>query len=400
MASGSELRDVVVVGAGPAGSAVATLLRQRGRDVLLLDEARFPRDKICGESVSPEAWRILSELSAVPAVRALQPLPIRGMALTSPDGTGFRGFYGDDREPGFAVRRELLDAALLGHARAQGVEVREKARATRVLRDAKGVVCGVECESGKGPEIVRARVLIGADGRRSRVARDLGLLSEHRRFRKFGVRGYWEGMQGLTELGEMHVASSGYCGIAPLSATRANVAFVLDRHELASAGGDLEGFYRRTLLRWPRLCERLAGAELLGQPRAIGPLALDARGVSAAGVLLVGDAAGFYDPFTGEGVTLALRSAELAAEATEEALRSGNPERLSGYAQRRQAATRDKFRFNRVLQQIVGRPWLANLVARRLVARPRLANRLVGIAGDFVPARGALGAAFLRELLF
>jgi flavin-dependent dehydrogenase len=367
--------------------------------VLLLDEARFPRDKICGESVSPEAWRVLSELGAAQLVRALQPRPIRGMALTSPDGTGFRGFYGDDREPGFAVRREVLDAALLGHARAQGVEVREKTRATRVLRDAKGVVCGIQCENGKGLEIVRARVLIGADGRRSRVARDLGLLSEHRRFRKFAVRGYWEGMQGLGELGEMHVASRGYCGIAPLSATCANVAFVLDRNELDAAAGDLEGFYRRTLLRWPRLSERLAGARLLGRPRAIGPLALDARRVSAAGALLVGDAAGFYDPFTGEGVTLALRSAELAAEAAEDALQSGNLERLAGYAERRRAATCDKFQFNRVLQQIVGRPWLANLVARRLMARPRLANRLVGVAGDFVPARGALGAAFLRELL-
>jgi flavin-dependent dehydrogenase len=119
-------------------------------------------------------------------------------------------------------------------------------------------------------------------------------------------------------------------------------------------------------------------------------------------VVLVGDAAGFYDPFTGEGVTLALRTAELAAEAVAEALDrpSTSPlPRLVGYARARDAATRDKFRFNRVLQVAVGWPDVANAVARRLARRPDLADRLVSIAGDFVPARTAFGARFLLDLL-
>ena len=393
-----EPRDVVVVGGGPAGSAAATFLRQRGRDVLLVDEARFPRDKVCGESVSPGGRRLLADLGAAEAVRRLAPQPLLGMTLTSPDGTTFRGDYRDAAEPGFALRRQALDQVLLDGARAAGAEVREGVRATGLVVE-DGTVAGITCEGGRGPETIRARLVIGADGRRSVVARRLGLLREHRSLRKFAVRGYWDGMDALEARGEMHVGGGGYCGIAPLSDARANVTFVLDRREMAAAGGDLEGFYRQVLRRWPRVHERLSRASFLGPPTAIGPLALEASRVSAPGALLVGDSAGFYDPFTGEGVTLALRSAEMAAEVADRALHSSNGFDLAEYDRARHAATRDKFRINRALQRMVAWPALSNAMARRLSRRPDLADKLVGIAGDFVPAESAWSWRFLADLL-
>jgi geranylgeranyl reductase family protein len=389
--------EVVVVGGGPGGTAAAIFLRQAGHEVVLLDEARFPRDKVCGEGVSPEAWRLLGRMGAEGAVRALRPRPLRGMRLTAPDGTAFAGTYVGAREPGFAVRRWCLDRALLDAARAAGVEVHEGVRVGDLVRR-DGLVRGVVAENGGGPEAIEARLVVGADGRRSVVARRLGLLKEHRTLRKFAVRGYWSGVEGLTEHGEMHVVRGAYCGIAPLGAGEANVTFVVDRDAMGAAGGDLERFYRHTLRQWPRVLERLARAELLGPPRAIGPLALEARRVSAPGALLVGDAAGFYDPFTGEGVTLALRSAELAAEVAHRALAHGSSD-LREYDRQRHEATRDKFRLNRLLQRIIAWPAVANAVARRLSRRPDLADRLVGIAGDFVPARHAMGAGFVYELM-
>ena len=170
-----EPRDVVVVGGGPAGSAAATFLRQRGRDVLLVDEARFPRDKVCGESVSPGGRRLLADLGAAEAVRRLAPQPLLGMTLTSPDGTSFRGDYRDAAEPGFALRRQAFDQVLLDGARAAGAEVREGVRATGLVVE-DGTVAGITCEGDRGPETIRARLVIGADGRRSVVARRLGLL--------------------------------------------------------------------------------------------------------------------------------------------------------------------------------------------------------------------------------
>ena len=386
-----------MVGGGPAGTAAAVFLRQLGHEVVLVDEARFPRDKVCGEGVSPEAWRLLGRMGAEAAVRALRPRPVRGMKLTAPDGTAFRGEYTGAREPGFAVRRWCLDRALLDCARAAGVEVHEGVRARDIVRH-DGTVRGVVVESDGAIERLEARLVVAADGRRSVIARKLGLLREHRTLRKFAVRGYWKGVEGLTDHGEMHVIRGGYCGIAPLGDEEANITFVLDQAEMRAAGGGLADFYLRTLERWPRVRERLGRASLTSPPRAIGPLALEARRVSAPGAVLVGDAAGFYDPFTGEGVTLALRGAEIAAEVAHRALANGATD-LRLYDRRRDDATRDKFRLNRLLQRIVAWPALANAVARRLSRRPDLADRLVGIAGDFVPARTAMGAGFVYELL-
>jgi flavin-dependent dehydrogenase len=324
------------------------------------------------------------------------------MRVVSPDGSAFRGEYRGAGRPGFALRRVALDAALLDAARHAGAEVREGTRVTGLLREGDAVA-GVLAEEADGPRPVRARATVGADGRRSVVARSLGLLRESPRMRRFAVRGHWDGMEALSDVGEMHGGGGGYCGVAPLSPALANVTFVLDQAGIAPAAADLEGFYRGSLRRfWPRLAERVQRARLLEPPRAIGPLALDCDAVAVPGAVLVGDAAGFYDPFTGEGITLALRTAELAAREIDEALaRPGTRHvpRLAAYERARAAATRDKFRFNRLVQVAVRSPAAANAIARRLARRPDLADQLVGVAGDFVPARTVLGPRFLGALL-
>ncbi len=386
--------DVLVVGGGPAGAAAATALAQRGREVVLVDKAAFPREKICGEGLSPEAWTALRELGAAEAVAALEPQPLLGMRLTAPDGTSFEGRY--QGHAGLGVRRLHLDAALLAHARAAGVSVLESTRAEPLAPG--GAEVRIAGAHGDTREMVRARVVVCADGRGGALTSRLGL-ARPARLRKFAVRGHWQGVAALGDLGEMHVGGGGYCGVAPLSLRRgeANLALVLDASEMAAAGGRIEDFYRATLHRWPRVAARLERASLMAPPQATGPLASEVSRLTLGNLVLCGDAAGFYDPFTGEGVTLALRSALLAAEAIDDHLRAGTA--LSVYETRRRERTRAKFRFNRLLQQVVARPGLANQMAARLQRRPDLADTLVGVAGDFVPAQAALRLGMLFDLL-
>lgn len=386
--------DVLVIGGGPAGSMTAAHLIQRGFDVLLVDGARFPRDKVCGEGVSPEAWTALREVGARGAVERLAPHALAGMRLVAPDGAHFSGRYGARR--GFAARRSDLDAALLGFARDRGVDIREGTRATRVSFAAAEASTELALPGGD-MATAGARVVVLAEGRGGGIARRLGLVRESRSLRKFAMRGHWSGVDALGDLGEMHVGGGGYCGIAPLSSTDANVAFVLDVHEMPAAGGDVETFYRKTLERWPGIASRLERATLLAPPRATGPLAVEAQRLTAHRLLLVGDAAGFYDPFTGEGVTLALKSAAMAADAVEAFLHRGAS--LRSYELRRHDATAAKFRFNRLLQHVVRRPALACALARRLARRPDVADALVGVAGDFVPASAAFRLNVLWDLL-
>src|SRR5574341_1595494 len=141
--------DVIIVGAGPAGSTLATLLARRFIGMLLLDKATFPREKTCGDYLSPGTVRLLDRLGLLEAVRAAGARALRGVMVTSPDGTTFRAAYpempghGGDRPHALAIRRAVLDALLLGHARRWGLKCLEGFRVTDLLWDG-GRVWGVQ----------------------------------------------------------------------------------------------------------------------------------------------------------------------------------------------------------------------------------------------------------------
>ena len=389
--------EVIVVGGGPAGATTASLLASRSHDVLLLDRARFPREKPCAEYLSPGVEDVLRRLGAWEAVAAQAHTRPRGMQiitntsnfmLTYPDGRCSRAALGIDRP--------TFDNVLLNYARDSGACVRESTPVVGAVVDA-GRVLGVRARTPEGERELRAHFVVAADGRHSAISRSLGLEAHTRAPRRLGLVARYEAARAMASAGEMHVAADSYCGLAPLGGDLVNVGLVVPLR--AKPGAEPIGsFFERWLGKLPGVAAVLEGARRVTPVRGIGPLARVVRRTAGSGYLLVGDAAGFLDPFTGEGVYRALRGAELAADAVEDAL--SDPQLTPrGYERARRGEFGAKERVCRLVQLFLRHNRLFETIVGHLAARPALAAQLGAVLGDYRPAQEALRPAFLWSLL-
>jgi menaquinone-9 beta-reductase len=400
--------DAVVVGGGPAGSATALQLARGGARVLLLDRARFPRDKACSEYLSPAATPLLSRLDAelIPAIERAAPGRLYGMRVVAPDGSDVVGrFAARHAYPapaafGYALPRTVLDTLLLTAAARAGVQVEEGCPVEELLYD-QGAVAGVVTARGA----IRSRVTVGADGLRSLVARRLGLRHAGPP-RRLAFTAHYRDVAAVMDRGEMHIGRPGYVGLGPVGDGVTTVALVLPLAAARERAAALRDGLTPELQRFPGLRGRFDGARLVRTVLATGPFAQWSRHAVApgGGALLVGDAADFFDPFTGQGLTSALRGAELAATTLLAALatvpRGPLPETvLAPYVAARRRAFAGKWILERLIGIGVGWPWLAQYVVRRLARVPELADLLVGATGNFVPARAVLAPSTLVRLL-
>ena len=396
--------DVVVVGAGPAGAATAILLAERGWAVTLLDKAAFPRRKICGEYLSPEAARVLDRLAVLKAVDQAGAQPLRGMKIVAPDGRVLEGLYPTSgpwrgyRDHAVAIPREVLDRILVDRARGLPVDVRERHRVTGLLQTG-GTVTGVTAQNEDGHDLkIPARLVIGADGRASTVASSLGLVRPHR-LRRMALIQYVSGLTGIEDCGEIYLDPPDYAILNPVAPGLVNLGLVVPLGHARPFARRLDAFFGARLKQLRHLAPRLEGMKAEGRLTAMGPLAYRVSEPRVGGAMLVGDAAGFYDPFTGEGLFTALRSAELLTETAHAALTRDDLSvgALGVYAARRRGELAAKSRVTRSLQFLIARRRLSNLAARVLAGRPELLPTLLGVFGDFVPPRELLSAILSRR---
>ncbi len=396
--------DVIIVGAGPAGSAAAAVLARRGCRVLTLERATFPRPKPCGDYLNPGCGAVLARIGALEAVRHAA-APVSGMRIVAPDGTGATTAFSNGT--GYALPRATLDHLLAGHAAGLGASVVEEAYVVGIAHE--GGHIRVTAERGRGGrplEHYHARIVIGADGLRSRVARMTGTGGPPRAGR-FTIGGYLGELApaatggGAPPPGEVHLDRDRYCGVAYLPGDLANVTIALGRPELRTWRGALESRYWASLRAFPGLAGRLGRARLVGGLRAAGPLAYWRRRAVADKVVLVGDAAAYMDPMTGQGVYLALRGAELAAEAVAGALDGGGPTAriLAGYERERRRAFGEAFLLSHLLQCLAFRPSTAAHALRRMAKRPELGTRFIDAVGNVEHAASLFRPGFVARLL-
>ena len=378
----------VVVGAGPAGSVAALVLARAGVDVRLVDRSRFPRDKLCGDTLNPGALSILDRLGLGSRVRE-RAIPIGGMVVTGPFGARVACNYPDGLE-GAAISRRDLDAVLLEAAVAAGADFVQGTPVRGALHADEGArVAGVCVGHASHDCSMPARIVIAAEGRRSGLACALGLTRQAAAPRRWAFGAYFTDVDDLTSRGEMHIRPDGYTGVAPLAGNLTNVCLVRElaprRPGARVTGGET---LAHAIADNPELRARFARARQVSAVTSLGPLAVEARSAGCPGLLLAGDAAGFVDPMTGDGLRFALRGGELAAEAALVELETGVSAHAGLYTSRHREFSA-KWRVNRALRSLVASPrgvQFAAAVATRWSTPVRF---LVGVAGDLDLARRA-----------
>ena len=340
-----ERFDVIVVGGGPAGSTAATLCAQRGLSVALIEHKKFPRHKVCGDVINPNCWPILERLGVAGKIRALHHHKIRGALFATP-----RGEQVSVTMDACAIQRSLFDAALLGHARACGVSVFESETVHAVTTSRE--------ISTRSERYLAVLGIIGADGRHSVVSRLSGLARYGARNNgHIAFQAHFRAPAGMDDCVQLHLFPGGYCGIARIDDRRVNLCIVAPR-EHARTQHDAEELFARTVWQNPAFFALGLVPEPLEPIQSAHPLWSPMNCPATNGVFLVGDALKTVEPFTGQGIFFALRTAELAADAICD--RDG----VVGYAQAVSRLYRHRTRSNELLRRLLYRHREAGVVMR------------------------------------
>jgi flavin-dependent dehydrogenase len=380
-----QATDVIVAGGGPAGALAACLLARAGARVTVFERGRFPRPKLCGDTLNPGAVALLRRHFEIGPLEAMA-TPIDGMLLSGPGPVFVRGEYGAGVR-GLGVTREVFDAWLIGRAVDAGAHLVEDATVLGPVFDARGHVSGVRVgHRAGGVTTAHAALTLGADGRRSRLGTACGLSACAASPRRWAIGAYFDGVTGLSSLGEMHVRDGYYIGVAPTADGRANACLV-QPYGGGGAWPAPDALLHQRVQADPVLGPRFSRAVATTRATVLGPLAIDTRMPGCPGLLLIGDAAGFIDPMTGDGIRLALAGAELAASAVGDVL-SGRQDAHRAhlaYARGLRARLGPKRLFNRTLRGLVSSPRAVSMAARAAVIWPGALRGAIRWAGDALP---------------
>lgn len=357
--------DVIVAGAGPAGSSAAAHLARSGHQVLMLEKSSFPRDKACGDGVTRTSVNLLSEMGFTDELDAYP--RVEGVSLINARGQQRDRLYGSSGH-GYVVPRIALDQMSCNVARLAGVTVTEDARVIDPLVKS-GRVCGVRVLHGGVQKELRATFVVAADGGTSRLAGRTGLKTQNRWSTGFAIRGYFGGVPDVAELFHVFVpllapgierTIAGYGWVFPLEERHANIGVGFFPAQEGDLDLNLRAVLRGFLVSLTRLDPRFGDMTLDGRLRGAPlPCGFDPGACAGPGIVLVGDAAGLVDPFSGEGIDTALESGRVAAQVLDCALALRDPHSadLREYGALLDERYGDRFKLGQGLVKTYGFMW-------------------------------------------
>lgn len=317
----SEIHDVAIAGGGPAGTSAAINLAQQGLKVLLAEHKRFPREKLCGEFISPECIKHFERLGVANEITLAKGAELTETSFYARTGNKVSvpsHWFGDDRAA-IGLSRAEMDRALLEGAKRNGVTVLEEAQVVDLIRD-KQRIAGVQIRTSDGMRAYRAHLTIDATGRTRALARKVARDKDSKRRARFvAFKAHLQNARVAPGVCEIYFYPGGYGGLNNIEGELSNLCFIATARDLRQSGSSPEQIIRSRVMRNTRAAFTLGEANFVTSWLSV---ALESFGrqelVPADGLLMIGDAAAFIDPFTGSGMLMALESGAVAAAAISE----------------------------------------------------------------------------------